>query len=207
MKLKRMKTTRSWISLGVAAATTVAAVAATGSCFLFPQEPTLTVEASGADSSWVTWPLGQDTARVLVINGLDDPKGLAGLEIEIGGAVFPERLFTATAGLGTQFVVPDGGRAMVTVRLMQDGRAVAEGTVEWDLESEIQWTLVVERAPYHSYNGNASGVEPGEDPRCGWFWCHGVWRLPIAEDAANYEDEALWLYLERVHPGECQDVC
>ena len=185
----------------------VAVVAATGSCFLLPQEEaTLTMEASGADSSWVTWPLDQNTKRVLVLNGLDDPKGLAGLELDIGGAILPEQ-FTATTGLGTQFVVPDGGTATVTARLVQDGRTVAEGTAEWGLESEIRWTLFVERAPFHSYNGNASGVEPGEDPRCGWFWCHSVWRFPIVEDVANYEDEALWLYLERVHPGECQDVC
>ena len=44
-------------------------------------------------------------------------------------------------------------------------------------------------------------------PRCGWWWCHGVWRFDIRADAVNYAGEALWLTVWRVHPDECADLC
>ena len=43
--------------------------------------------------------------------------------------------------------------------------------------------------------------------KCSWWWCHSVWRVEIEPEARNYEDEALWLWISRVHPDECQDVC
>jgi len=33
------------------------------------------------------------------------------------------------------------------------------------------------------------------------------WRFPIVDEAANYEDEALWVTLYRAHPDECLDDC
>lgn len=69
------------------------------------------------------WPPGQDTAVVRIVAGLDDPKGLGGLELRIGGDL-PTRTFAA-----------------------------------------------------------------------------------IVDEAANYEDEALWVTLYRAHPDECLDDC
>ena len=44
-------------------------------------------------------------------------------------------------------------------------------------------------------------------PPCFWWWCQGVWRFDISEDALNYPDEALWLTLWAVDPTSCQDLC
>lgn len=132
----------------------VAVVAAAGSCARAPQEATLTVE----------------TVEMV-------EKDLAGLELDIGGAI-PERLFTTADPVYAPFVVPDAGTATVAARLVQDGRTVAEGLVEWELKPERQWTLSVNRLG-----------------ACPAHWCYREWRLPIVEDVARYEDEALWLYL------------
>ena len=162
----------------------VAIMAATGSCFLSPQEATLTLEGIGQED-------------------------LAGLRLFIGGDIFPdlddERGFTATELADTlQFGVPDHGTAAVTALVVQDGRVVAEGTREWGLEPEVEWTLYINRGLHSAVSPVGGDLE---NPECAWWWCHRVWRFPIVEDAANYEDEALWLYLVRVHPDECQDVC
>lgn len=184
----------------------LATVFAAGACGLFPQDPTLEITVDeGGGSLW--WPPGQDTVRVQIVSGLGDPKGLAGLELGIGGAL-PARVLTATdlAGENPPFVVPNEGTATVTVRLVQDGQVVAEGTEEWTLEPEVEWGLNVTRAPHPADEGYAS-LSDLEDPQCSWFWCHRNWRFSIVEDAANYELEALWVSLYRVHPDECVDVC
>lgn len=169
------------------------------------QDATLEIEVD-TRSYRVAWPPGQDSASVQVVSGLDDPKGLAGLEISIAGDL-PARVLTATDFIDREhlFVVPDVGTGVMTVRLVQDGRVVAGGTEEWSLESEVEWTLVVTRAPRPSDGGYAP-VDL-EFPECEWFWCHSNWRFPIAEEAANYEYESLWVTLGRVHPNECEDVC
>ena len=183
----------------------LATILAAGACGLFPQDPTLeiTVDDGGGSARWTP---GQDTVRVEIVNGLDDPKGLAGLELSVGGAL-PNRVFTANdlAGENPLFVVPDAGIATVTVRLVQDGQVVAEGTEEWTLEPEVEWELRVTRAPRPVAEGYS--LWDLEDPQCSWFWCYSDWRFPIVEDAANYELEALWVSLYRVHPDECEDVC
>lgn len=152
------------------------------------------------------WPIG-DTTSVTVNTSLDDPRGLAGLEITIGGQI-PTRVFTAADFVDhaePRFTVPDGGVATVFARLIQDGRIVAEGSESWPLEPEVVWRLNVTRAPY-PVNEGLNGVDL-ENPRCQWFWCFRNWRFPIAEEFANYEQEALWVTLYRVHPDECLDVC
>ena len=182
----------------------LATILATGACGLFPQDPTMEITVNdGGGSLW--WPPGQDTVRVQIVNGLDDPKGLAGLELSIGGAL-PKRVFTATdlAGESPLFVVPGAGIATVTARLVQDGQVVAEGTEEWTLEPEVEWRLDVTRAPWPA---DEIGPMDLENPQCNWFWCHRNWRSPIVEEVANYEHEALWVTLYRVHPDECADLC
>jgi len=151
------------------------------------------------------WPPGQDSAFVQIVAGLDDPRGLAGLELRIAGDL-PTRTFAATDFMGQEplFVIPGVGTGVITVRLVQDGQVVAEGIREWALESEAEWDLFVSRAPWP-----ASEVGPIdlENPQCGWFWCHENWRFPIVAEAANYEGEALWVTLYRAHPDECLDDC
>ena len=184
----------------------LATILAAGACGLFPLDPTLEISVDDSEGSeW--WPPGQDTVRVQIVNGLDDPKGLAGLELSIGGAL-PKKLYTATdlAGESPRFVVSDAGIATVTARLVQDGRVVAEGTEEWTLESEVEWTLDVTRAPWPTNEASGSLLDL-ENPECSWFWCHRNWRFPILEEAANYELEGLWVTLYRVHPDECADLC
>lgn len=171
------------------------------------QDPTLEIDVFHGDSYWVTWPPDQDSVRVQVVNDLYDPKGLAGLELRIAGDLPTETLTAAdfAAPRNPFFIVPDVGTAILTVSLAQDGQVVAGGTEEWSLESEVEWALHVSRAPYCQSNGGFN--EDPENPKCLWFWCHRAWRFPIMEEFANYEDEALWVTLFRVHPDECQDVC
>ena len=136
----------------------VAVVAATGSCFLFPQEATLKVGISSPGG----------------------PEGLAGIELDIGGAIFPERLLTATDLVAdTLFVVPDGGTATVAARLVQDGRTVAGGTAEWDLEPEAEWRLWISR-DLHPDDLITDDLENG-NPVCGPPYsvgpCERIWRF------------------------------
>ncbi|WP_420634290.1 hypothetical protein [Candidatus Palauibacter sp.] len=92
------------------------------------------------------------------------------------------------------------------MRLRRDGRVVGEGLAIWDLEADVEWTARVMRAPYPA--GAAPENNTGPNPiKCNWFWCHSVWRFEINADARNYEDEALWLWVSRVHPDECVDLC
>lgn len=187
----------------------LATILAAGACGLSPQDPTLEITVYDG-GGWAWWPPGQDTVKVEIVNGLDDPRGLAGLELGVGGAL-PNRVFAATdlagaadAGENPLFGVPDAGIAVVTARLVQDGQVVAEGTEEWTLEPEVEWELVVTRAPWPS--SEMADMDP-ENTECWWWWCHRIWRFPIVEEAANYELEALWVTLYRVYPDECADVC
>ncbi len=146
-------------------------------------------------------------AQLLVLsNGLDDPNGLAGLEVEVGGRGVDRRVFTAGSLPSARFEVPESGAIEIDVRLRRGGRVVAEGLAIWDLEADVEWTTRVMRAPYPAgaLPDNITGPNP---IKCNWFWCHSVWRFEINADARNYEDEALWLWVSRVHPDECQDLC
>ncbi|MYI06929.1 MAG: hypothetical protein F4059_06360 [Gemmatimonadetes bacterium] len=148
-----------------------------------------------------------DTTRVLTRQGFDDPNGFAGLEVVIAGDNMATYTFTAADFARVQepeFRVPRNGQAMVTARIVQDGRTVAEVSESWELASRIQWTIDVERTPWPAGNGIPENLD---HPECMWFWCHKVWRSAIAEDVANYPDEALWVTLYRYRPGECADVC
>ncbi|MCE2398680.1 MAG: hypothetical protein J4F34_06575 [Gemmatimonadetes bacterium] len=161
-----------------------AIMAATGSCFLSSKEATLSLRALTADGEEV-----------------------AGLELFVGGDVFPglnARKFTATGLLAdtSHWVVPDHGTATATARIFEDGRVVAEGIGEWGLEPEVEWILYISRG--YSAVLHVVGVDP-EDPKCpeGIPECHRVWRFPIVEDAANYENDALWMWVQRFRSGGC----
>ena len=139
-------------------------------------------------------------------NGLDDPSGLAGLEVETGGRGVERRVFTAEDLPSAPFKVPESGVIEIDVRLRLEGRIVSQGRARWDLEPDVEWEAEIERAtfPLNALVENVTGPNP---IRCAWFWCHEVWRFEIDADARNYEDEALWLTIWRVHPDECADVC
>ena len=148
-----------------------------------------------------------DTARVRLVNGFDDPKGFAGLEVIISGENMPTRTYGApnlAGGAVPRFKVPDTGYATVTARIIQGGRVVAEVSERWGLGPELHWDLNVERAPYPV---NEGFLPDPENPECQWFWCASIWRSSIAAVAANYEGEALWVTLYRHDPDECLDNC
>jgi len=190
-------------ALSLALVLVVTAVAA--GCDLLGLRPdaTLLIQVSVGRGS-AQWPLGSST--LVETNGaVDDQKGFAGLEITTGGAI-QQRVFTATDFVdypGPSFTVLDAGEARAAVRLMQDRRVAAEGTVSWPLEPEVDWELTVDRAPYPPSEA-FNGIDL-DDPQCSWFWCFRIWRFAIAEEFANYEQEALWLTLYRVSRVQCSD--
>ena len=186
--------------------TLVATVLAAGCNLLDPRQDATLLISVDTGGYKAQWPIG-DSTRVTVNTSLDDPKGLAGLQVTIGGQI-AGREFTALDFVDQsepRFTVPDAGVATIATRLVQDGRVVAEGYQSWPLEPDVEWKLRVTRAPYPPSEA-LNGIDL-ENPRCQWFWCFRNWRFPIAGEAANYEDEALWLTLYRVHPDECLDLC
>ena len=145
---------------------------------------------------------GEPSEPLILVNGRDDPQGLAGLRVEVD-----DRVFTAEDLPSDRFGVPESGTIHVDVRLMQDGVIVAEGRVSWALESDIEWEIELDRAPYPINAGVSDENLHEPSPPCAWFWCHRVWRFEISEDARNYDGEALWMSLWRVEPGKCVDIC
>ena len=190
-------------------ATTIAlalAVLATGcwNPFALLSDPTLEIQAY--DGEYLVASSRDDTSRVLIRQRFDDPKGFAGLEIVVDGAGPNRRTYTASSladGAPPQFRVPASGYITVTARIVQEGRIVAEVSIQWLLKPEIQWTVEVDRARSPLTNG----FTELEKPACRWFGCQAVLGDAIAEDAANYEGEALWMTVFAYHPGECADVC
>jgi len=175
------------------------------------QDATLLVEVDSRERRFHWRPDGNDT-EVTLVNSLDDPRGFAGLELEIGGVGTPLTFTASDFAEGVlEFRAPDSGYATFSVRLRQDAGVVAEGSGRWVLEPKVEWRLELSRAPLPP--GQVYGIrmddlkKNNKNPPCGWFWCHRNWRFPIADDAANYRYEALWLSLWRVHPDECVDLC
>ncbi|WP_425152556.1 hypothetical protein [Candidatus Palauibacter sp.] len=189
-----MNTVR-WAALAVALAT-----AACGTILGVFRDASLEVTVPSGERQ-VRW----KDQRLALVNGLDDPKGLAGLEVEVGGRGVDRRVLTAQDLPSAPFEVPESGVIEIDVRLRLDGRAVSQGRASWDLEPDVEWKADILRAPFPgSPADNITGPNPIE---CRWWlWC-AVWRFEIDADARNYEDEALWLTIWRVHPGECVDVC
>ena len=148
----------------------------------------------GGQRSW------RDTV-IHLINGTDNPKGLAGLEIVIHGDGIEPRTYAAADLPSNAFRVPEHGVVNVNVRLRQDGRLVAEGRAAWELEPDVKWEVEFDRAPVVIRYRESMGPNPSE---CGRNWCHSLWRFVIDEDAQNYEDESLWLSIFALRPDECR---
>ncbi len=127
---------------------------------------------------------------VVLLNGLDDPNGLAGLEVEIGGHGIDRRVLTAKDLPSARFGVPESGTIQVAVGLRRDGRVVAEGRATWDLDADVEWWAEVRRAPYPlgAVADNITGPNPIS---CNWFWCHSVWRFEIDMDSYRVEKRAI----------------
>lgn len=160
------------------------------------QSGTLVIELRKYGS--VVWPRGGGT-RMTLANELDDPRGFAGFELDIAGTTLTARHF-AVEELPA-FGASDTGRKHFTMRLMQDGQVVAEGSGSWELKPGAEWRLEVNRASYPPSEGFTGFGNP--HPDC--IWCYRNWRFPIAEHAANYEHEAIWLTLYR--EDICVDLC
>lgn len=181
-----------------------------GACsnpFASVRDATLEISVKSGGGS-AEWPRDQLGARTALVNGLDNPRGMAGFTMELAWPGF-ERAFTASDfadGAEPHFTVPDSGTLTLAVQLQQDSLVVAEGVESWQLEPEVEWQMVVQRAPYPASEG-FSDMEDIRNPQCSWFWCFRNWRFAIAEDAANYEWEAIWITIYRVHPDEYADVC
>ncbi len=185
----------------------IAAILATGCFYPLAVDPDPTLEIFVGSEPVRVQLSNRDTTTVQLVNGLDDPKGFAGLEIIVSGDNMPTRRYTASHFARvdeTKFKVPETGFVTVNTRIVQDGRIVAQVSERWGLQSKIQWSLDVERAPYP---GTEGFLPDPENPECHWFWCAFIWRSPIAEGAANYEGEALWVVLYRHDPDECLDDC
>ena len=189
------------------AATCIAAVSCSNS--FETQDATLLMHVNSREQR-LHWPPDDSGEEVTLVNALDDPRGFAGFELEIG-SVDPRMTFTAADFVdgGLEFRVPDSGAMRFSARLVQDNRVVAEGSGMWTLEPNVEWRLRVNRAPFppdQPFGFTLDDIKK-RSPPCGWWWCWRNWRFPITDDAANYEYEALWLSLHRVHPDECVDVC
>jgi len=128
-------------------------------------------------------------------NSFDEYRGLAGLRVELTGAV--ERVFTAEDFPVEPFSVPDDGRVFVGVSLAGGPNivgSIATGQVAWDLELNKLWTLRFDRAPWPPIS--YMPMPPGEPAvPCAWRGCREYWRFEIDASARNYEEEALWLAL------------
>ena len=190
-----MKTMRALAAGAVIVLTTMSCDTITG---IF-RDASLQVTVPGGQRQ-IGW--GEPEAPRILIDGVDDPKGLAGLEVRVG-----DRVFTAPDLPSSRFDVPGSGRLNFDVRLRQDGGIVAEGQGSWTLEPDVEWEIEIERGPYPLGSVTDMRDIHKPNPPCGWFWCHGIWRFEIREAALNYDGEALWVTLWRVHPDECADVC
>ncbi|MXY32260.1 MAG: hypothetical protein F4059_09705 [Gemmatimonadetes bacterium] len=174
---------------------------------IFGSSPSRTVTVPSDSRATFDWPTGSDTI-IRLDNSLDDPTDMAGIEVEITGIGQSVTLDARDFKAGVErFGVPSSGRINVTVQLRQHDDIVAQGATSWVLEPEVEWEVELERSPYPigAFIDEAEINEPR--PRCGWWWCHGVWRFDIRADAVNYAGEALWLTVWRVHPDECADLC
>ena len=65
------------------------------------------------------------------------------------------------------------------VALWQDGVNVSEGSVRWDVGRDWEWTMDIQRS--------------SDDVFSTCFGCTGYSRMPIAPQAQQEPDEALWV--------------
>jgi hypothetical protein len=139
---------------------------------------------------------GPDEGGIIHLNNSpDDPRGMAGLEIELFGIDgLPSTMTGADFRGGREWEtdVPSSGTVGFAARLRdREHRPVAEIAGSWNLEPESSWRLRIERMTERS--GDRENRCP--DP---WDRCHLLWEAPIREDMRNYPSETLWATLFRV---------
>ena len=169
-----------------------------------PEEATLHLEIDDHHGELLTW----DDELVQLHQSLEDPVGLAGIEIEVSG-LGPAGTYTYTAAdfrrgfeppsmLTEEIDVPVSGEVRVVVRVRQGDDVVVEGAVSWELEPNIAWWMLISRAQYPPNDEGIGILYEAENIGC-WehFGCWRRWRFPIRADAANHESEALWLTVTR----------
>ncbi|MDE0127127.1 MAG: hypothetical protein OXN97_21385 [Bryobacterales bacterium] len=109
-----------------------------------------------------------------------------------------------------RFRVPDTGQVTVSTQIAQDDEIVVQGSLSWELLPGTRWTLDIERTP--ELKSGWPRCDLGECPEntriaCDGWYCRGVWRFAVREDAARVEHDSLWMVLYRVMPDECEDIC
>lgn len=155
------------------------------------------VAGNGTDS-------GPDGEVVQLNNSLDDPRGLAGLEIEVFGVGTHSTYRAAdfdSARSSRPVGVPVSGKAHFVATLLDADRNVVAQTVgSWVLEPRVEWVLGVTRAVLDTSRGYGGP----ENPECGPFGCHQVWGDSIRGDARNYPSEVFWATLFRYGRDDCK---
>ena len=127
-------------------------------------------------------------------SSLLDSAGLAGIEIRVLGKVFTADDFkqstTGRATVWPRLAVGESGAHSAWVRLVQDGREAAVGTISWMPRENTDWILRVERTSHPSF------LQLYDEELCllGVNECRYK-RLPIVAELANYPEELLWLVL------------
>ena len=107
-----------------------------------------------------------------------DSADLAGLQIGVHGRTFGPEDFLVARDYEVRVKVGRAGLVTVFAKLVHEGSVVADGFASWMLEPETLWSLSFARGP-------ESGLCPER--------CIGHVLIPIAEAAARYPGEQLWL--------------
>ena len=172
-----------------------------------PEEATLHFVIDHFEGEMLSW----DDELVEVHQSLDDPVGLAGVEIEVSG-IGQTRTFSSAdfrldffGSMATEHIdVPVSGEVRVVVRVRQGDEVVVEGAASWDLEPNIEWWMLISRAQYPPNDWGIGIAYDKENIGCiEYLGCWRRWRFPIRTDATNHEGEALWLNVLRPEFQEC----
>ncbi len=110
---------------------------------------------------------------------LDDSASLAGLRVQVNEDLFDAGDFAAGENPSLHLVLPTSGEVRVWVALWQGGVNVSEGSVSWDVGRDWEWTMDIQRS--------------SDDVFSACFGCTGYSRIPIAPQAQQEPDEALWV--------------
>ena len=101
------------------------------------------------------------------MSDLDDPKGLAGIEIRVSWPGSDTLTFTATDLPSPEFEVPNDGSIWVDARLRQNGEIVSEGSANWYLDPGAEWTVFVNRVPAPLHSALTESRDPIRCPALG----------------------------------------
>lgn len=137
---------------------------------------------------------------VRVNNSPHDPRGMAGIEVEVTGIDGLPPTLTLTAAdfqkspsRDWETRLPDSGHVGFVVRLRDRERQLVAEKVSgsFTIMPRTIWRLRLERSPLR---GNEIQEPKCPDP---WWRCDELWMLSIREDARNYPSEVLWVMLYR----------